>query len=73
MEGEISLEATPAGGGAPLQETKPVHRGLENTRQVFSLGAQPVPIAKVRLEVAEPRLPPSEPDHLEIREVTFRP
>jgi hypothetical protein len=70
MEGQIAIEVTTASGGEPLHQTRTVRRGIENTEQTFSFGATPLEVTKIHMEIGEPGK--GEPDHLEIREVTFR-
>jgi hypothetical protein len=71
MEGQIAIEVTTAAGGEPVRQTKVVHRGIENTQQGFSFGATALEVTKIHMEVGEPGR--TEPDHLEIREIGFRP
>jgi hypothetical protein len=70
MEGQIALAVTTAAGGEPLTQTRTVRRGLDYTEQTFTLGAAPLEVTKIHMEIGEPGR--GEPDHIEVREVTFR-
>ena len=70
MEGQIAIAVTTAAGGEPLRQTKTVRRGIDYTEQTFTLGAAPLEVSKIHMEIGEPGR--GEPDHIEVREVAFR-